>query len=88
MMAIRSRIIGLVVGFVIGLPFVVALDPGTQATLTSILTTVVDNLLTLAALLGYTVVHPWIQKRLNPTGAMTTEAASKLEHVAHVQKAT
>jgi hypothetical protein len=31
------------------------------------------------------VVHPWIQKQMNPTGAMTSEAARRLEQVAHVK---
>jgi hypothetical protein len=35
-------------------------------------------------LLGYAVVHPWLQKRWNPTGAYTGEAARRLESVAHV----
>jgi hypothetical protein len=34
--------------------------------------------------LGYAVLHPWLQKRWNPTGAFTGEAARKLEHVARV----
>ena len=38
-------------------------------------------------LLGYAVLHPWLQKRWNPTGAFTGEAARKLEHVAHVDPA-
>lgn len=38
----------------------------------------------LVLLLGYAVLHPWLQKRWNPTGAFTGEAARKLEHVAHV----
>jgi hypothetical protein len=38
----------------------------------------------LVLFLGYAVLHPWLQRRWNPTGAMTGEAARKLEHVAHV----
>jgi len=36
-------------------------------------------------LLGYAIIHPWLQKRWNPTGAYTGEAARRLEHVAGVQ---
>jgi hypothetical protein len=35
-------------------------------------------------LLGYAVLHPWLQKRWNPTGAFTGEAARRLESVADV----
>lgn len=37
-------------------------------------------------LAGYAIVHPWLQKRLNPTGAMTGEAARRLERLAHVKE--
>ena len=33
---------------------------------------------------GYAVVHPWLQKHWNPTGAMTGDAARRLEQVAQV----
>lgn len=39
----------------------------------------------LLVFLGYAVVHPWLQKRWNPTGAMTGDAARRLEQVAHVR---
>lgn len=37
----------------------------------------VDRIFELLLLLGYAVVHPWPQKRWNPTGAFTGEAARK-----------
>lgn len=46
----------------------------------------VDHTFELVLFVGYAVVHPWIQKRWNPTGAYTGDAARKLEHVAHVQR--
>lgn len=84
--AIRARLIAIVVGFVVGMPFVVALDPETQASVGSIVAAIVDNLWALLTLVVYPLVHGWIQKRANPTGAMTKEAANKLETVAHVAK--
>lgn len=39
----------------------------------------------LVLLLGYAVVHPWLQKRWNPTGAYTGVAARRLERVADVE---
>jgi uncharacterized membrane protein len=38
----------------------------------------------LVLFLGYAVVHPWLQKRWNPTGAYTQQAAERLEQVAHI----
>jgi hypothetical protein len=46
----------------------------------------VDHTFELALLLGYAVIHPWLQARLNPTGAFTREAARGLEHAAHVRE--
>ncbi|MBW3630043.1 MAG: hypothetical protein KY464_12190 [Gemmatimonadetes bacterium] len=39
----------------------------------------------LVLFLGYAVLHPWLQKRWNPTGAFTGEAARRLEHLAQVK---
>lgn len=44
----------------------------------------VEHTFEVVFLVGYAVVHPWIQKRWNPTGAYTAEAAHRLEHMAHV----
>jgi len=44
----------------------------------------VDHTFEIALFLGYAVVHPWLQKRWNPTGAYTGEAARRLEHAAHL----
>ena len=44
-----------------------------------------DHTFELLLLIGYAVVHPWLQKRLNPTGAFTRQAARELERVAHVR---
>jgi hypothetical protein len=46
----------------------------------------VDHTFEVVLMLGYAVVHPWLQKRWNPTGAFTHDAARKLEHVAHVDR--
>lgn len=44
----------------------------------------INHTFELVLFLGYAVVHPWLQKRWNPTGAFTGQAARRLEHVAHV----
>lgn len=44
----------------------------------------VNHTFELVLFVGYAVIHPWLQKRWNPTGAFTGEAARKLEHAAHV----
>ena len=46
----------------------------------------VEHTFELVFLVGYAVVHPWLQKRWNPTGAYTGEAARRLERVAHVER--
>jgi hypothetical protein len=48
----------------------------------------VDHTFEVVLFLGYAVIHPWIQKRWNPTGAYTGEAARRLETVAHVPRRT
>lgn len=85
MTAIRSRLAAIVAGFLIarlttwGL---VEASPELAAQLQALL----DHTFELTMLLGYAVIHPWIQKRMNPTGAMTREAARRLEQVAHVKE--
>ena len=34
---------------------------------------------------GYAVVHPWLQRRWNPTGAFTEDAARKLAKSADIE---
>lgn len=43
-----------------------------------------DRTFEVVMIVAYAVVHPWLQKRWNPTGAFTTEAARKLERAAGV----
>jgi len=43
-----------------------------------------EHVFELLLFVGYAVVHPWLQKRWNPTGAMTGDAARRLEQVAQV----
>jgi hypothetical protein len=45
----------------------------------------VNHTFDLLLMIGYAVVHPWLQRRLNPTGAFSGEAARRLEHAAHVR---
>ena len=81
MSAIRPRLIAILAGFLLarlatwGL---VEVTPETSAELERWL----DHSFELLMLVGYAVIHPWIQKRLNPTGAMTTDAARQLEKLA------
>ncbi len=48
----------------------------------------VDHTFEVVLFAGYAVIHPWIQKRWNPTGAYTGETARRLETVAHVPRRT
>lgn len=45
----------------------------------------VNHTFELVLFVGYAVIHPWLQARLNPTGAFTAEAAQGLERAAHVR---
>lgn len=84
MLAIRARIVALLASAVI-------------ATLTSwgirglgpeahgLVETWVNHSFDLLLFLGYVVLHPLLQRRINPTGAITTTAARKLEEVAQVK---
>lgn len=57
-----------------------ALVPGGAGELEAMLTHTFE----LVLLAGYAVVHPWLEKRWNPTSAFTGEAARRLENVAHL----
>ena len=78
MSAIRPRLIAILAGFLLarlatwGL---VEVTPETSAEMERWL----DHTFELLMLVGYAVIHPWIQKRINPTGAMTAESAQALE---------
>ena len=81
MRAIRARLAALLASLVMALLAsrgVAVADPGGE---TEVL---LAHTFEMVLLLGYAVLHPWLQKRWNPTGAFTSEAARKLEHVAHV----
>jgi hypothetical protein len=83
MSAIRSRLAAVLASFLIARLVqwgVADLTPDASAELEAWLNHTFD----LVLFIGYAVLHPWIQKRLNPTGAFTTEAARRLERVAHV----
>lgn len=83
MRAIRARLaalLGSVTAAALVARGVDALTPGGAGELEALLAHTFE----LVLLLGYAVVHPWLQKRWNPTGAFTGEAARRLESVAHV----
>ena len=84
MRAIRARLAALLASFVVAALTsrgVSGLDDGTATELARWL----DHTFELVLLLGYAVLHPWLQRRWNPTGAFTGEAARKLEVAAHVE---
>jgi len=83
MSAIRSRLAAVLASFLIARLVqwgVADLTPDASATLEAWLNHTFD----LVLFLGYAVLHPWLQKRINPTGAFTTDAAQRLERVARV----
>jgi hypothetical protein len=83
MRAIRARLAAIVAGLIIA-----SLTARGVGGLTDEATAQVarwlEHTFEVVFLLGYAIVHPWLQKRWNPTGAYTTDAAHRLEHVARV----
>lgn len=86
MRAIRARLAALLASFIVA----ALVSRGLEGTpeLASRVEGWLDHTFELLLFLGYAVVHPWLQKRWNPTGAMSGEAARRLEHVAHVPRRT
>lgn len=87
LMAIRARLVAIIVG-AIAAALTTWLGVEASQELVPSLTQIIDGAFGVLLLVFYAVIHPAIQKRTNPTGAMTKEAANKLELVAHVEKAT
>lgn len=82
MMAIRTRLAAILASFIVAT--LVSRGLAETPELTAQVQGWVNHTFDLVLFLGYAVVHPWLQKRWNPTGAMTGEAARRLEQVAHV----
>ena len=83
MKSIRARLAALAAGYLLALLAthgVAEITPELAARVQAW----VEHTFEVVFLVGYAVVHPWIQKRWNPTGAYTGEAARQLEHVAGV----
>lgn len=83
MRAIRARLAALAASFVLATLAawgVRDVSPEGQA----LLEAWIDHTFEMVLFLGYAVVHPWLQKRWNPTGAFTGRAARRLEQVAQV----
>jgi hypothetical protein len=83
MKSIRARLAALAAGYLLALlstSGMAEISPELSAQLHAW----VEHTFELLFLAGYAIVHPWLQKRWNPTGAYTGEAARKLEHVAGV----
>ena len=84
MRAIRARLAALIAGYLMALLATQGLAEATPE-LASRIQEWVDHTFELVLVVGYAVVHPWLQKRWNPTGAFSGEASRRLEHVAHVE---
>ena len=85
MRSIRARLAALAAGYLLAMlasQGVAEITPDLAAQVRAW----VEHTFELVFLVGYAVVHPWIQKRWNPTGAYTGEAARRLERVAHVER--
>jgi uncharacterized membrane protein len=85
MKSIRARLAALAAGYLLALLATHGLAEVTPD-LAARVQSWVEHTFELVLFVGYAVVHPWIQKRWNPTGAYTGEAARKLEHMAHVER--
>lgn len=83
MRAIRARLAALFAGYLLALLATSGLAEVTPE-LAAQVQAWVDHTFELVLVVGYAVIHPWLQKRWNPTGAYTGEASRRLEHVAHV----
>ncbi|HEV2147525.1 MAG TPA: hypothetical protein VGR37_09010 [Longimicrobiaceae bacterium] len=83
MKAIRARLAAILASFVMAALVNHGIAEATPE-LTGRIAGWVEHTFELVLFLGYAVLHPWMQKRWNPTGAFTGEAARRLEHVAHV----
>ena len=83
MRSIRARLAAILAGLIIASLTTRGVGGLTDET-TAQVTRWLEHTFEVMFLLGYAVVHPWLQKRWNPTGAYTTEAAYRLEHVARV----
>lgn len=79
MQAIRARLIAVVVSFLMAL--LVSAGVGQAPELGPTVQAWVSHTFDLLILIGYAVIHPWIQRHLNPTGAFTSAAAAELETV-------
>jgi len=86
MSAIRSRLAAVIASFLLArlVQWGVGFGPDAAATFEAW----INHTFELVLFVGYAVLHPWFQKRLNPTGAFTAEAARRLERVAHVGEGT
>jgi hypothetical protein len=84
MRSIRARLAALVAGYLLAL----LASHGVAEVTPELAEQVrgwVEHTFEVVFLLGYAVVHPWLQKRWNPTGAFTGEAARRMEAVAGVE---
>ena len=81
MKAIRARLAALLASLILASLAAHGAGEATDETVTR-LAQWLDHTFEVVFLLGYAVVHPWLQKRWNPTGAYTAEAALRLERVA------
>jgi hypothetical protein len=80
---VRARLAALALSLLLAV-LAARLAAGGEGPATGVMGTVREHAFEVALLLGYAVLHPWLQKRWNPTGAFTGVAARKLELVAHV----
>ncbi|HEX2093309.1 MAG TPA: hypothetical protein VHG28_12955 [Longimicrobiaceae bacterium] len=80
MRAIRARLAAIVASFIVA--GLVSRGIADSPELGARVEAWVAHTFELLFFLGYAILHPWLQKRWNPTGAMTGEAARELERVA------
>jgi hypothetical protein len=80
MNAIRARLIAILAGYLLARLATWGILEATPQT-TADMQLWLNQAFELLMLVGYAVVHPWIQKHVNPTGAMTAESARQLEQL-------
>lgn len=81
--AMRARLVAVVVGWLLAL--LISAGVAQTPELSAVLQEWVSRTFDLLMFLGYAVVHPLIQRYINPTGAFSSTAAAELETMVGVR---
>lgn len=85
MQAIRARLAAILASFILAGLSSLGIHRITPELATEVQAWV-NHTFELMLLVGYAVIHPWLQARLNPTDAFTREAVRRLEHAGEARE--